>query len=145
MPGQKRGPEHTGWKGGRTRRPKGYIMIQREGFPEDGGPRYVAEHVLVAERVLGKPLPAGAVVHHVNEDKADNRPANLVICPDHQYHMLLHQRMKARDACGNPNWRKCQFCKQYDDPERLCVQPRKVFHKSCRAAYERERSKRAKT
>jgi hypothetical protein len=49
------------------------------------------EHVHVAERALGKRLPKRAIVHHVNEIKHDNRPANLVICEDHLYHKLLHR------------------------------------------------------
>ena len=53
------------------------------------------EHVAVAERALGKPLPLGAEIHHVNEDKSDNRPENLVICPNAKYHALLHMRMRA--------------------------------------------------
>jgi hypothetical protein len=55
----------------------------------------VYEHILLAERALGKPLPPKAVVHHMNGDKADNyTPFNLVICPDQAYHLLLHRRMK---------------------------------------------------
>lgn len=43
---------------------------------------------------LGKSLPTKAVVHHMNEDKLDNRPENLVICPDQAYHMLLHKLLR---------------------------------------------------
>ena len=57
-----------------------------------------AEHVAVAEKSLGKPLPPGAVVHHVNEDKLDNRNSNLVICPDRAYHNALHAKMRAQSA-----------------------------------------------
>lgn len=56
---------------------------------------YEYEHIRVAEAALGKKLPEGAEVHHLNKNKADNRPTNLVVCPDHAYHMLLHKR--ARD------------------------------------------------
>lgn len=54
----------------------------------------IAEHRLVVERALGKALPPGAIVHHVNSDPSDNRPCNLVVCPDHRYHMLLHSRQR---------------------------------------------------
>jgi hypothetical protein len=79
------------------------------------------EHVAVAERVLGKALPVGAIVHHANEDKSDNRHENLVICQDRAYHNLLHQRMRARAACGNANWLKCNICLEYDAPENMNV------------------------
>jgi len=77
------------------------------------------EHVLVAEKALGKPLPKGVEVHHVNEDKADNRPSNLVICPDRDYHRLLHVRTRAYDACGHADWKRCWHCKQYSDPAEM--------------------------
>lgn len=53
-----------------------------------------AEHIRIAEKALGKELPKGAVVHHVDEDKSNNANDNLVICPSHSYHMLIHARMK---------------------------------------------------
>jgi hypothetical protein len=54
------------------------------------------EHVLFAERALGRELPDGAVVHHVNGDPAANKtPWNLVLCPDQDYHLLLHRRAQA--------------------------------------------------
>jgi hypothetical protein len=66
---------------------RGYI------YHREGG-AYVGEHRKIAEKALGKPLPPGAVVHHVNEKPWDNRPENLVICPSQEYHKLLHKRMK---------------------------------------------------
>jgi transposase len=66
------------------------------------------EHILIAERALGKPLPAGVDVHHVNLVKHDNANTNLVICT-HQYHLDLHARMRR-----HPYW--SQFCtKQITD------------------------------
>jgi hypothetical protein len=104
--------------------------------------RAVAEHVEVAERALGKPLPKGAVVHHVDHDRANNTPTNLVICPSTAYHTLLHRRERARDACGNPDYRKCWICKRYDDPAAMTKDSTAYapyYHRSCRREWEANR------
>lgn len=89
-------------------------------------------HVLIAERALGGPLPPGVEVHHIDEDKKNNEPSNLVICPDAAYHKLLHQRQRAFNACGHYDWRKCQFCQKYDDPKNdMWISRKKAYHKAC--------------
>lgn len=75
--------------------PKGSGTITKDGYREFtiNGER-ILEHVMIVEKALGKKLPEGAVVHHINEDKLDNSPTNLILCQDQTYHMLLHKRMK---------------------------------------------------
>lgn len=102
-------------------------------------------HIVVAETVIGRKLPAGAHVHHVDGNKLNNWPYNLVICPDAGYHRLLHQRMDALNACGNADWLKCKFCGQYDDPANLRIYEttrkdrsavcKNIHHQSCNAEY----------
>jgi hypothetical protein len=104
------------WKGGRTHDKKGYILVLVHGHPRANPNGYVFEHILVAEKALGKPLPPGAIPHHANENKADNSSGNLVICQDENYHRLLHKRKRALKACGHANWKKCRRCKKWDDP-----------------------------
>jgi len=81
-----KGANHANWKGGRSLSAVGYISIRLE-----SGTRRL-EHILIAEKVLGRSLKEGEVVHHVNGIKSDNRNKNLLIC-DKKYHTWLHQRM----------------------------------------------------
>lgn len=107
--------------------------INAEGYKLYAGKR---EHVSVAERALGKKLPTGAVVHHINENRLDNRPENLVIC-SRAFHQIIHQRMHAMKACGHADWRKCRFCARYDDPINLYAPPHggTAYHNECRNKY----------
>jgi hypothetical protein len=126
------GSNHPRWKGGVYTTKKGYRMLRPSQFAKP-----VFEHVVIAERALGRPLPAGAEVHHVNEDRADNSRGNLVLCQDHSYHMLIQGRTRAFLACGNANWLRCRYCKTYDDSQnlRVCREgPRRhvrAYHPTC--------------
>lgn len=97
----------------RFRTQDGYVRTLAVGHPRANPNGMTLEHLLVAERALGKSLPDGAQVHHVNGDRSDNRPANLVVCQDAAYHKLLHRRQRALKACGNANWHKCRYCKEW--------------------------------
>lgn len=93
-------------------------------------------HIFVAEKALGRALPVGAVVHHFNEDTMNYSNKNLVICEDRAYHNLLHVRQRALAACGNPEYRKCSVCKQWDSQANLRIIPRsekgvEIYHRRC--------------
>lgn len=100
-----------------------------------------SEHILKAEKALGKKLPEGAVVHHWDRNKLNNENENLLICPDQAYHMLIHQRMRAYEACGHADWLQCKFCGKHDDPKNLSVNKR-IYHKTCMRDYMRARKSR---
>ncbi len=111
---------------------EGYVYLSIPEHPRSGKDGYVLEHIVIAERALGKSLPPKALVHHVNEDSSNNTNSNLVICQNQAYHMLLHARRRALLACGNANWRKCPVCKKYDDPRKLVAVGEGLGHLVCR-------------
>lgn len=126
-----RGEASPHWRGGKTSSREGYVFQYQPTHPRASAGGYVFEHILVVERAIGKPLPLSAEVHHVNENPADNRNHNLVVCQDLAYHKLLHVRMRARKACGNANFRACRTCKRYDDPARLVFYATAMHHRQC--------------
>lgn len=111
--------------------PLGYLVFSR------GRGRLKLAHVEVAERAVGHPLPSGAIIHHIDGNKLNNSPENLVVCPDDAYHLLIHQRTRALDACGNANWAKCWICKQHDDPALIPENSR--AHVECKRKYDAAR------
>ena len=136
--GHNRGAAHPQWKGGRGRStPAGHISVHTPDHPNAHNGR-VLEHVLVAEAALGKIMPKGAVVHHIDRDPTNNISSNLVICQGHAYHNLLHKRMRALAACGNANWLRCCRCKSYDDPTQMALSKGVAYHRPCANRYRRE-------
>lgn len=146
----KRGSANGHWKGGKalTGRISGYRRIQLSGFyghPRADKKGRVYEHLIVAEKALGRPIPLGVEVHHVDGNATNNHtPFNLVICENHKYHMLLHYRAKAYAACGNPSHMQCEYCKAWDAPERVTIVDNKrsgiyAKHRQCHTDYERVR------
>ena len=133
MSGDRSGQESRNWKGGRYINDQGYVMIH-PGRPLRSAPkRYLREHIVIAEKILGKPLPLGAEIHHVDENRSNNTPSNLVICQSKAYHKLLHYRMRALKACGHAHWVKCEYCGIYDDPRNMYIRKGRAggYHNYC--------------
>lgn len=97
------------------------------------------EHREIVEKIIGKPIPKRAVIHHVNGNGFDNRNCNLVVCDSLSYHSFIHQRTRAFNACGHASWRKCKFCKTYDNPINLHVKSNNAYHSSCAYDYNKKR------
>ena len=100
---------------------RGYVLVMSKGHPRANRDGYVREHVLVAERALGRLIPPECPVHHVDGNPANNLPANLVICQSQGYHKLLHQRATALAVCGNASSLKCDICHSYERQNEMRV------------------------
>jgi transposase-like protein len=61
----------------------GYRAMKRNG-------KKILMHREIAESVLQRPLTRLEVVHHVNDCKEDNRPANLWVFPSQAAHKAYH-------------------------------------------------------
>ena len=58
----------------------------------------VHTHRVVAARMLGRQLPPGEVVHHIDGNKRNNRPDNLMVFENQAAHAKWHQEHKGGDA-----------------------------------------------
>src|SRR5262252_694293 len=84
--------KRTGDPLGHRPRPKGhgsfsngYRMLSIDGTA-------VLEHRLVMSQILGRPLTRQEVVHHLDENRANNRPENLMLTTPAE-HSALHAKL----------------------------------------------------
>jgi len=136
-----KGESHPSWKGGKFFDKSGYVMVRMPEHKRQEGRRYVREHIIIAEKMLGRELLDNEVVHHINGDKADNSVGNLKICSSKAEHMKIHEIERATAATGDNTMRKCKFCKKWDSLSNLFRSNNKAgnYHKKCHAVYEKER------
>jgi hypothetical protein len=102
------GPSNSNWKGGRAWHKRGYVMICAPDHPRAVSKgRYVFEHIIVMEKMLGRYLGPEETVHHLNGIRDDNRPGNLELWTKPQ-----PTGIRASDALA----RAREVIAQYGDP-----------------------------
>jgi len=79
---------------------KGYRVLRLPFHPDADADGYVKEHRIIIEWHLGRFLRKDEDVHHINEDKLDNRIENLELV-SRSKHMSIHMK-KLREA-----YKKC--------------------------------------
>ena len=119
-----RGPKfvreaNPNWQGGLSVMSGRYVGEYAPTHQRASKAGYVMQHVLVVERLTGVRVVRPMEIHHVNGNSRDNRPENLVLCPNGNYHKLLHQRQKALDAGFPAHFRICKACHSLDDPAKM--------------------------
>lgn len=119
--GPRSGEGHPDWKGGR-RKVGGYWYVYCPDHPNTTKQRYVAEHRLVMESVLGRFLLPTEVVHHMNGDPTDNRPENLEVFETNSEH-LRHEL-----AGRVPNWSPEGWARMQEGVQRSASRRRGKFY-----------------
>ncbi len=74
--------------------PSGYVKVWEPSRPPRR--RWVLEHRLVLEQMLGRSLRQDEHVHHRNRDKADNRPENLVLVGSSEHSVITSEITQER-------------------------------------------------
>ena len=87
------------WKGGRSIRQDGYVLIRVDGRPK-------LEHVQVMELHLGRRLTRSELVHHQDGNRQNNAPENLRLMTISE-HMRLHH---PNGITARPMERICRQC-----------------------------------
>jgi hypothetical protein len=91
------GERHWSWRGGRFVDRGGYVRVRCPQHPNANRNGYVLEHRKVAADALGRPLLSTEEVHHIDGNKQNNAPANLLVVPRGK-----HQKLHA-DVCRELN------------------------------------------
>lgn len=110
------------WRGGRIVASNGYVLIRvGTDHPLADNRGYAYEHRLVAQEKMGRALAEGEVIHHIDGNKQNNDPSNLIIVSTHSEHMHLHEPWNKQDrelascqcGCGGTVTRKVGEDRRY--------------------------------
>lgn len=104
----------SSWSGGRyvPDDPMQSISVLCPSHPRANRRGHVAEQILVVEQALGRYLPSKHPVHHVDRNRHNNAPENLVICENEAYHHLLHARLNRLRDTGSLELKLCRICQE---------------------------------
>lgn len=82
---------------GESVKPSGYVEITR------GKHKGRSKHRVEAEKAIGRPLLPGESVHHIDHDKTNNHPSNLLVMSASEHarlHALENAPLRKRDSKG---------------------------------------------
>ena len=94
-----------------------YKVIRSPEHPKANNRGYIYEHVFIAEQILGRKLTDDEVVHHIDHNRKNNSPDNLMIFASDADHTLYHKGYQAWSTDGliwhtakNSTYKQCKEC-----------------------------------
>lgn len=94
------GSNHFNWQGGRRVDRDGYILVYCPDHPHAGANGCVREHRLKMESKIGRYLLPSEVVHHKDDNPANNRITNLELYSDNKRHKKDDYKKRKIDRRG---------------------------------------------
>ena len=85
--------KRKGGIGHKKKRQDGYVAVYFPDHPCSNADGYIMEHDLVMECLIGRHLHEYEVVHHINEERSDNRKENLQLMTKSN-HMSYHSKKR---------------------------------------------------
>lgn len=106
-----------------TRILNGYVVVYRPEHPKsmtsENWEGYVYEHIVIAEEDYGRSIDSDEDVHHLDLDRSNNSPSNLIILSK-KSHGKLHKWIdKGAFISVNSDTRKCRRCNVCEKPLKL--------------------------
>ncbi len=92
---------------------KGYVLIYKPRHkyskPKNG---WIHEHRAICENFIKRRLKKGECIHHLDENKENNKISNLMLFKSHSNHSSFHNKIKQFGLTGpvlkqiNERWKK---------------------------------------
>lgn len=131
-----RGKRAYGWKGGRRVTKRGYVLIWKPDHPNCMASGYMFEHRFVWEQANGRLLTRDEDVHHIDGDRQNNAPENLIALPKEQHQKEHRHRRKYRRLRESYPLKAAAMRRRYDDPAE-----RQKAAEAARKGWEKRRAK----
>ena len=64
----------------------------------------VYEHVIIAEKILGRPLSSEEVIHHKDENRKNNDPSNIMVFRTNEDHSRYHKQKSGLREMGDKTY-----------------------------------------
>lgn len=89
-----KGERNRRWNEGRTINGRGYALVFMPSHPRADSKGYVYEHILVLEKIMGRPILPTEAGHHLDGNKLNNSPGNLVLFGTRSMHVKFHMWLR---------------------------------------------------